>query len=158
MHGRIQDRNFRRCRVLHGIHWVPIQLSGAGQDDQFPVVPPTLRRRAHLDKLSPDLVVDQPCQLSLLFLVTGQRLQLAVKVCTCCSASLLAVRSVTMLVSSWPMRFVIATMLVANSSMTDVAAASRPGPRRDRGGTIHRELSCWQSKPVSTPSNLSYQQ
>ena len=63
--------------------------------------------------------------------VSGQRLQLGcqgLNVLFCihpCSAP------VTMFVSSCPMRFAISTILVAMSCMTDIAAHTRSGSRRD---------------------------
>ena len=144
----VRDKSFRRRSVLHGVPQIPVQLSDASQHD-----------RVHLAMLSPHIRVYQPCQLSLRLDVHNW----AVRVCTWCSASNLAVRCVTMFVSSMPVRFAISTMRIAMSSMADIAAHSRPGSRRDRRSTTHRELqtrsqrhnaeielSCQQSKPAST--------
>ena len=68
----------------------------------------------------------------------------------CCAVSILAVRSVTMFVYSGPMRFAISTIVVAISSMADVAETSRPGSRRDRRGTKHTE-SCLAGNPSQRP-------
>ena len=77
----------------------------------------------------------------------------AVRVCNLAAPHpSLQCRSMAMFVSSWPMRFSICTMRIAMSSMADVAAQSRPGSRRYRGDTTHRELFWEQRQPRLQPT------
>ena len=95
----------------------------------------------------PHLRVDQPCQLRFPLgrRVSGHHLQLGrqgLNVLLCifpCSALGDDIRF--QLADGGP---------VAIPSMADVTAHSRLVSRRDRSGTRHRELSCWQYKPAST--------
>ena len=106
-------------------HQVLAQLSDAGQHARLPVDPRTLRRCAQLAKISLHLRGGSTLSTELATGVVGCLVNLcnrAVRVCTCCSAPFLALRSVIMFAGQ-----LVADIEYPCRPLADFAAPTRRG-------------------------------